>query len=76
MYWERMETNVHEAGVEVGSFIGVWRVDVRGPTAEWVFEEVEHREELTRWEKHMVAEEAIIMIKLVYDNRPINRTED
>lgn len=47
---------VHEAGVEVGSFVRVWGHDVRASAREGVFEEVEHGEELARRHYHVVSE--------------------
>lgn len=47
---------VHEAGVEVGRFVGVGRRDVRPTTREGIFQEVEHGEELPGRHDHVVAE--------------------
>ena len=47
---------VHETGIEVGGVVGVGRRDVCESSGEWVFQEVEHCEELASGHVEMVAE--------------------
>jgi hypothetical protein len=48
-HWCHVTLIVHEAGIEVWSFIWIRRHDVGLPTREWIFKEVKHSEKLSGW---------------------------
>ena len=51
---------IHEARIEVWSFIGVWRDDMGRPARKRVFEEMEHAEKFALRDEHVISEEASI----------------
>lgn len=57
-HWSHITLVIHETSVKVRYLVWVGAGDVGGPTRERVLQEVEHGEELARWNLHMVAEEA------------------
>ena len=58
-HWCHVAFVVHEASVEVWSFIRVRRDNVRAAARERIFQEVEHAEELALRHEHMISKEAV-----------------
>lgn len=58
-HWRHVSLVIHEASVEVGRFVGVWRYNVRAPAGEGIFQEMEHGEEFAMWHQDMVAKETV-----------------
>ena len=46
-HWRHVALVVHEASVEVGSFIWIWRHNVSFTTREGILKEVKHGKELS-----------------------------
>jgi hypothetical protein len=55
-HWCHVTFVVHESGIEVWSFVWVGRYNVRLATGEWIFQEMEHREELSGRHQHVITE--------------------
>ena len=45
---------IHEACIEVGCLVRIWRYNMRRSTRERILQEMEHGEELARWHEHLV----------------------